>query len=155
MICISGKSWKNSYHISGTDDNSKSVISPTYSADKLCEITFRQFSRSCVKITTDKRNRKITRLPVTSTFNSKIGWSNFDRSIHKKGNEDSQHFLAMYQRHRITGLWFILSIQVVNWPFLQDLKNSPDCYVVNRSQGQGQAQGHQLDANTVQSHKQN
>ena len=112
---------KNSYHISDTDDNSKSIILPTYSADKLCEITFRQFTRSCVKITMDKRNRKITRLFVTSTFNSKIGWSNFDRSIHKKGNEDSEHFLAIYQRHRITGPWFILSIQVANQPFFYEI----------------------------------
>ena len=62
---------KNSYHISGMGDNSKSVISPTYSADKLCEIMFHQFSKGCVKFIMDKRNRKITTLLVTSTLTVK------------------------------------------------------------------------------------
>ena len=64
---------KNSYHILGADDKSKSVISLTYSADKLCETMFHQFSRSCVKLTMDKKSRKVKRLLVTREFNSQIG----------------------------------------------------------------------------------
>ena len=89
----------------------------TYCADKLCQATFNEYSRSAVKIVKDKYNNKITRLLVTGTFNQKIGWANFDSSIHHVGNEDSEHFLAVYQRDNQIGPWFILSIQVVNRAF--------------------------------------
>ena len=45
---------KNLCHISGVTDRSKSVISPTFSTQKLCKTTFYNFSRSCVEVTTDK-----------------------------------------------------------------------------------------------------
>ena len=48
---------KNFYHISGAvGDSSKSIILPKYCPDKLCETTFSQYSRSCVKV---KRDNKI------------------------------------------------------------------------------------------------
>ena len=71
----------------------------------------------------DKNNKKVTRVLVVSTFNKKISWANFDSTIYNIANEDSEHFLAIYQRHRQTLPWFILSIQVVNRPFLVNDKN--------------------------------
>ena len=99
----------------------------------------------------DKYNNKITRLLVTGTFNQKIGWANFDSSIHHVGNEDSEHFLAVYQRDNQIGPWFILSIQVVNREFLVNEKNSLDYYLVHQDQGQD----HEIDSHTVKSPQQN
>ena len=99
----------------------------------------------------DKYNNQITRLLVTSTFNRKIGWANFDLSIHHAGNKDPEHFLAIYQRDNQLGPWFILSIQVANREFLVNEQNSVNCYLVHRHQGQG----HEIDSHTVKTPQQN
>ena len=87
---------KNDYHLDGGDDDEKSVISPTYCEYKLCKGSFTEFSRIAVRTVHDKKGREQARLLVTSTFNKKIGWSNFNQAHHQVRNEDSENFLAIY-----------------------------------------------------------
>ena len=110
--------------VSGRADLSKLVISSTVSAYKVCEQSFRNFSRTLLLVQSRKWDFPSPRLLVAGSYDRKIGWANFDPQRNSSSNrdEDSRHFLTVYVQEEHSNDYFILSLQVrYTHPFLNVL----------------------------------
>ena len=109
--------------VSRRADLSKSVISSTVSAYKVCEHTFRYYSRTVLQVPSRKWDIPSPRLLVAGTYDRNIGWAHFDPQTNSSvnGDEDSKHFLAVYAQEDRSNKYFILSLQVHDThPFLTE-----------------------------------
>ena len=119
-------------HLSIKDhtNTENSVLSPEFSAKKLCNKTFKNYSTLVLKVPPAAAD---IRIYVTASYDRYLGWANFDQSRHKPGvNEDSIHFLAIYTRRRKTGQPAVLSLEVSKTEFLTKEENSEDTYCIRR-----------------------
>ena len=115
--------------VSGKADLSKSVISSRVSAHKACYNTFKKYSRTVLQVPSHKWKIPGPRLLVAGSYDTCIGWANFDAETHSSINsdEDSRYFLAVYAQEDHNNHYFILSLQVhVNQPFLMEPKYEND-----------------------------
>ena len=107
-----------------------SVLSPEFSAKKLCNKTFLNYSTLVIKVPPAAAD---IRIYVTASYDRYLGWANFDQSLHKPGvNEDSTHFLAIYTRRRKTGQPAVLSLEVSKTEFLTKEEDSDYTYCIRK-----------------------
>ena len=72
------------------------------------------------------------RLLVARSYDTYIGWANFDPQTHSSinGDEDSRYFLAVYAQEDNNNNYFILSLQVRDsHPFLTEHKYGNDSFM--------------------------
>ena len=117
--------------VSGRADLSKSVILSRVSAHKACYNTFKNYSRTVLQVPSHKWKIPGPRLLVAGSYDTYIGWANFDAETHSSinGDEDSRYFLAVYAQQDHNNDYFILSLQVrANQPFLTEPKYQNDSF---------------------------
>ena len=120
------------YHIvSGRADLSKSVISSRVSAYKACENTFKNYSTTVLQVPSRKWNIPGPRLLVAGSYDTYIGWANFDPETHSSinGDEDSRYFLAVYTQEDHNNNYFILSLQVCENQIFNGTKYGNDSFM--------------------------
>ena len=129
-VAIHPKNYPAHLSLRNHTNTENSVLSPAFSAEKLCNKTFKHYSTLVLKVPPAAAD---IRIYVTASYDRYLGWSNFDQSVHKSGvNEDSIHFLAIYTRRKKTGQPAVLSLEVSQTEFLTKEENSEDTYCIRR-----------------------